>query len=54
VWFYGRGTAIHEHYKLSAKVVINAIADVDYLVNELSLLIENPNEIIAINVPEHL
>jgi hypothetical protein len=37
-----------EHYKLSAKVVINAIADVDYLVNELSLLIENPNEIIAI------
>jgi hypothetical protein len=29
------GTAIHEHYKLTEKT-INAIADVDYLVNELS------------------
>ena len=48
VVFTGAEQQFIEHYKLSAKVVINAIADVDYLVNELSLLIENPNEIIAI------
>lgn len=35
-------------YNLSEKVCINAIPDVDYLVNELSFLIENPEEIIAI------
>jgi hypothetical protein len=48
VSFTGAEQQFIDHYKLSAKVVINAIADVDYLVNELSLLIENPNEIIAI------
>jgi hypothetical protein len=36
------------HYNLSENVAINALPDVDYLVNQLSFLIENPNEIIAI------
>lgn len=36
------------HYNLSEKVCINAIPDVDYLVNELSSLIENPTAIKAI------
>ncbi|SEA02145.1 Glycosyl transferases group 1 [Flavobacterium gillisiae] len=48
VVFTGAEHLFMEHYKLTEKVAVNAIADVDYLVNELSLLIENPNEIIAI------
>uniref|UniRef100_UPI003743E456 glycosyltransferase n=1 Tax=Flavobacterium crocinum TaxID=2183896 RepID=UPI003743E456 len=36
------------HYNLSQKICINAIPDVDYLVNELSFLIENPTAIVAI------
>lgn len=48
VVFTGAEQQFIEHYNLSAKVAINAIADVDYLLKELSFLIENPNEIIAI------
>ena len=37
-----------KHYNLTERVAINAIPDVDYLVNELSFLIQNPQEILAI------
>lgn len=37
-----------DYYNLAEKVCINAIPNVDYLVNELSFLIENPQEITAI------
>ncbi len=37
-----------KQYHLSEKVAVNAEPDVDYLVRELSFLIENPNEIVAI------
>jgi glycosyltransferase involved in cell wall biosynthesis len=45
--FTGGGKAFMEHYNLTEKVNINALPDVDYLVNELSFLIENPESIIA-------
>ena len=48
VVFTGAEIEFTKHYKLTERVCINALADVDYLVNQLSLLIENPNEIIAI------
>lgn len=48
VVFTGAEQQFMTYYKLTEKIAINAIADVDYLVNELSFLIENPNEIIAI------
>ncbi|TDE06084.1 glycosyltransferase [Flavobacterium hiemivividum] len=48
VVFTGAEQQFVSHYKLTEKVAINAISDVDYLVNELSFLIENPGEIIAI------
>ncbi len=48
VVFTGAEKEFEEHYKLSENVCINAIPDVNYLVNELSFLIENPEEIIAI------
>jgi glycosyltransferase involved in cell wall biosynthesis len=48
VVFTGAEQQFMAHYKLTDRVAINAIADVDYLVNELSFLIQNPNEIIAI------
>ncbi|WP_394776534.1 glycosyltransferase [Flavobacterium sp.] len=48
VVFTGAETEFTEYYKLTERVCINAIPDVDYLVNELSFLIENPEEIIAI------
>ncbi|MBL0736923.1 glycosyltransferase [Flavobacterium sp. GN10] len=48
VVFTGAETEFISHYNLSEKVCINAIPNVDYLVNELSFLIENPDEIIAI------
>lgn len=48
VVFTGAEQDFVNHYKLTERVCINAIADVDYLVNELSYLIENPDEIIAI------
>jgi hypothetical protein len=37
-----------EHYNLTEKVCVNALNNVDYLIKELSFLIENPDEIRAI------
>ena len=48
VVFTGAEKEFVNHYKLTERVCISALPDVDYLVNELSFLIENPNEIIAI------
>ncbi|NRS89556.1 glycosyltransferase involved in cell wall biosynthesis [Flavobacterium sp. 7E] len=48
VVFTGAEIAFTKHYNLTSRVAVNTIANVDYLVNELSYLIENPNEIIAI------
>jgi len=48
VVFTGAENDFNEYYKISDRVCVNAIADVNYLVNELSYLIENPDEIIAI------
>lgn len=47
VVFTGAELEFMDHYNLNERVAINAIPDVDYLVRELSVLIENPNEIIA-------
>ena len=48
VVFTNASEVFEKHYNLTEKVVINGLPDVDYLVNKLSLLIENPNEIIAV------
>lgn len=48
VVFTGAETEFMEYYNLTQRVCVNAIPDVNYLVNELSFLIENPEEIIAI------
>lgn len=48
VVFTGAEIEFVKHYHLQEKVCVNALADVDYLVNELSFLIENPEEIINI------
>jgi glycosyltransferase involved in cell wall biosynthesis len=48
VVFTGMEPEVCEYYNLTERVCINAKADVDYLVNELSFLIENPVELIAI------
>jgi glycosyltransferase involved in cell wall biosynthesis len=48
VVFTGAETEFTNYYNLSESVCINATPDVDYLVNELSHLIENPEEIVAI------
>jgi glycosyltransferase involved in cell wall biosynthesis len=48
VVFSGAETEFTEHYNITERVCINALADVNYLVKELSFLIENPEEIIAI------
>ncbi|MDO8317485.1 MAG: glycosyltransferase, partial [Flavobacterium sp.] len=48
VVFTGAGKAFMEHYNLTEKININALPDVDYLVSELSFLIENPESIVAI------
>lgn len=48
VVFTNADALFEKHYHLSEKVAVNAEPDVDYLVQELSFLIENPNEIIAI------
>ena len=48
VVFTGAEEEFTAHYKLLDRVCINAIPDVDYLVNELSFLIENPEEIVGI------
>jgi glycosyltransferase involved in cell wall biosynthesis len=46
--FTGAEQDFTDYYKLTERVCINAKPDVDYLIKELSFLIENPNEIIAI------
>ena len=48
VVFTGAENEFAEHYNLTERVAVNALPDVDSLVNELSFLIENPAEIIAI------
>lgn len=48
VVFTGAENEFYKEYNLTEKVAVNALPDVDYLVNELSFLIENPNELIAI------
>lgn len=48
VVFTGAETEFENHYKFSEKVAINALPDVVYLVQKLSFLIENPEEIMAI------
>lgn len=47
--FTGAETEFMQHYNLAERVAINTLPDVEYLVNELSFLIENPEEIIAIS-----
>lgn len=48
VVFTGAEQEFMEHYNIQERVCINAKPDIDYLVNELSFLIENPDEIISI------
>lgn len=48
VVFTGAENEFTKHYNLTEQVAINALPDVDSLVNELSFLIENPAELIAI------
>jgi glycosyltransferase involved in cell wall biosynthesis len=48
VVFTGAEKEFEIHYNLKEKVAINALPDIDYLVKELSFLIENPSEIMAI------
>lgn len=48
VVFTGAEMEFMEHYNLTDQVAINALPNVDYLVNELSILIENPEKITAI------
>lgn len=49
VVFTGAEKAFTEYYQLKDRVAVNAIANVEYLVHELSHLIENPDEILAIS-----
>ncbi|OCB76464.1 glycosyltransferase [Flavobacterium crassostreae] len=49
VVFTGAETEFTEHFNLTQKVCINALPEVDYLVDQLSYLIENPHEIHAIS-----
>ena len=46
--FTNASSVFEKQYNLTEKVAINGLPDVNYLVNELSLLIENPAEIKAI------
>ena len=48
VVFTNASNIFEKHYNLTEKVAINGLPDVDYLVSELSLLIENPTKIKAI------
>lgn len=48
VVFTGAEKEFMEYYNLDKPVAINALPNVDYLVDELSFLIENPEEIVAI------
>ena len=46
--FTNASKVFEKHYHLTEKVAINGLPDVDYLVKEMSFLIENPAEIKAI------
>lgn len=48
VVFTGAGDDFIKQYNLKDKVAVHAKDDIEYLVNELSFLIENPNEILTI------
>ena len=48
VVFTGGGKKFMEHYNLKERININALPDVDSLINELSFLIENPESIVVI------
>jgi len=48
VVFTGAETEFAQHYNLTQKVAINALPDVTALVADLSFLVENPQEIVAI------
>lgn len=48
VVFTGAENEFTKQYNLTERVAVNALPDVESLVNELSFLIENPEEIIAI------
>jgi len=48
VVFTGAETEFTQHYNLTERVAVNALPDVDAMVNELSFLIENPDKIIAL------
>jgi hypothetical protein len=48
VVFTNASVLFKEHYNLTEKVAVNGLPDINYLVNELSFLIDNPNEIIAL------
>lgn len=46
--FTNASEVFEKHYNLTEKIAVNALPNVDYLVKELSFLIENPEEIKAI------
>lgn len=48
VVFTNASSIFEKHYQLSEKVAINALPNIDYLVEKLTYLIENPEEILAI------
>lgn len=50
VVFTGAEKEFYEYYNLDEKLAVNALPSVEYLVEELSILIENPNEIKEIGV----
>jgi glycosyltransferase involved in cell wall biosynthesis len=45
--FTNASELFEKHYSLTEKVAVNGLPDVDYLVKELSFLIENPEAIKA-------
>ncbi len=53
VAFTNASDVFEKQYNLTEKVAINGLPNVDYLVNELSSLIENPTEIKAIGKRAH-
>jgi len=46
VVFTGAEKEFMEHYQLTERVCVNALPDVESIVQELSFLIENPDEIV--------
>jgi glycosyltransferase involved in cell wall biosynthesis len=50
VVFTNASEEFEKHHHLTEKVAINALPDVDYLVEQLSILIENPEKIKAIGL----